>query len=295
MHPPSNIVRIFCETENDWVMVESDDIPTVCPNDENHTVNTSSGSIYGPILHENKSVKIQEENVNTYGTFERISVKMETDPNSTSVTLFYKEHPITALIMTFTTDSTHEGDVLNLIVGENTPIGVLSQSTLIPSAWSSQNYLKGDKVMYTHPIFGSKVYTCIQDTISNEIPTNTTYWKRGYELKVSKTVLDYSPGMYIKLTDGVNTDDMGSFLDMDVLYRKIYVELPPTHSFISGNVVMAEARKIINYELGKPQTHIMGQGKIGGSYVKENTISRIYYKNNSGVAKKLIGYLEYLR
>ena len=78
-----------------------------------------------------------------------------------------------------------------MTVGANTPIGVLTSNVTPATAWTSQNYTVGQTVTYANPnpIFGTQVYTCILNTVANDLPSVTTYWQPGFALAVSPTVI----------------------------------------------------------------------------------------------------------
>jgi hypothetical protein len=122
-----------------------------------------------------------------------------------------------------------------MTVGANTTVGTLSANSgnSAPS-WSSGNYVVGNKVMYTlSSTHGSRVYTCILNTTSNQPPSDKTYWRLGYELSVSSTVIKTSNiGYYMTLTDGTTTQDVGR-----ILYKTestIFVETVPSKNFLAS-------------------------------------------------------------
>lgn len=95
--------------------------------------------------------------------------------------------------MKLMTDDTASIDQIDMTVGAGTVVGtLLSNSGDNPSAWSSGNYIVGAKVTYTvSSVYGQRVYTCIQNTTSNQNPSDKSYWRHGYELSVNSTVIQY--------------------------------------------------------------------------------------------------------
>jgi hypothetical protein len=181
-------------------------------------------------------------------------------------------------------------------VGENTPVGIITQSITPANLWTDTNYNIGDKVIYNHPVFGERIYTCIQNTINNEIPTNQNFWRHGFELSVSSTVTENtSTGYYIKITNGTNTDDLKRVISINILENKIYVEGNSTNNFSIGSFVLQSVYLLKDFPIGNIGEYSLGLSKIGGSHVPPDTIVRIYYTNLSDTEDKYFnGRLEYL-
>lgn len=288
--------RIYCETEQKYVFVildQNDPVPTKCPNNTTDIVNNNSIAIVDTI--QEQEVIIKEENGKTGGTFGTIACNIDATASTTSTITLSWPYPISALCTYYVSTEENKKDLLTLSVGENTQIGSIIESILPATSWSSRNYTIGQKVMYTHPVFGLRVYTCISNTSNNEIPTNINFWKHGFALNVSSTVLaNTSTGYYIKISGGGNTDDVGRVISIDKENQKIYVETNITHSFSPMAYILQSIYLLKDYTIGNPSDYAIGLSKIGGAYIPADTIVKISYQNLTGTDKFFNGRLEYL-
>ena len=101
----------------------------------------------------------------------------------------------------------------------------------------------------------------------------------------------------IKITDGTNTNDLGIVLGKNVVAKTITVKTTTTNTFLASSPTYIKKTHyfIKTYEIGPPWEYIIGDSKIGASYIPANTIVRLKYINNSALAKKFIAKMEYLR
>jgi hypothetical protein len=114
-------------------------------------------------------------------------------------------------------------------------------------------------------------------------------------INVSDTVLEFIyVGYKIKITDGVNTDDMGYVIGVNKVNKTILVQNPAVNSFNTGAFIQNTVYYVENYEIGPPWEYVIGESKIGASKVPKNTVVRLKYTNNTVSSKKLIIKLEYL-
>ena len=288
--------RIRCTTDSVYEFVWGENPPTKCPTNTAHTVDLNSITITDKI--EIDEVVIKEENVPTGGNFQAMTLSLDIPANSTAYKPVHWPFNVTAFGVNFITNAAHKGDIIELYAGKNTTVGIILSSQAPISAWASGNYVAGDKVLYTHLVFGDRIYTCILDTVSNEEPTNTTYWRHGNALLVSSTVIDYVLiGYYIRLTDGVNADDVGRVISIDAESSIIYVENNLTNSYspASPTYVQQTVYFIKDYEVGEDWERNIGEMKIGGSHIPADTFIEMSYKNNSvSDAKYIVGHVEYL-
>lgn len=290
--------RIHCSTDNKdeyWVLSEDESAPTTCPTDTAHTVIASSVSIVEII--EKNLVEINEEKGVTGGSFGIYSKKMTCPTDTTTSITEWWPYPITALNINFITNSAHINDELTLLVGENTNVGGLTSNVAPAVAWVSQNYTVGQIVTHTHSTLGSRSYTCIQNTVSSENPENNNYWKHGFELSVTSTVIENtSTGYFINLYDGTNTNDMQRVISVDKTNSKIYVETNLTNSFNYSTTYIRQTIYLMrDLVIGEPGAYNFGYSKIKGSYIPADVIIKISYKNKSITdAKTITGRIEYI-
>lgn len=116
-----------CSTENAEKNVwrrDDEPVPTKCPDDTSHTINTSTLRITDKVSKE--VVKIQEETVPTGGNFKCRSESIDILPNETKIVDRTFPFNISALAIEFNSDADNQGDNLELIVGPNTIIGAIT-------------------------------------------------------------------------------------------------------------------------------------------------------------------------
>jgi hypothetical protein len=119
--------RIECVTDSKDEHVwrdETQPVPTLCPTNSDHTV----GLIVkvDQLLH--SSITIKEESVPTGGYFQATSIclhNINAGPSVvTSKTVSY-DIPVSGLAFSFITESNQKGDVINVIIGKDTTVGIL--------------------------------------------------------------------------------------------------------------------------------------------------------------------------
>jgi len=114
---------------------------------------------------------------------------------------------------------------------------------------------------------------------------------------VTQTVVDnIMLGYHVGLTDGPNSSYCGRVIGVDKANNKILFETASDKAYspLSPTYVTMTVHVVDNYYLGPSQRYVIGEGKIGGSYVPANTIVRVIYRNRSAQSKCLSAQLEYL-
>lgn len=291
--------RVRCLTDNrdeTWILSENDAKPTTCPVNSTHEIDDMQTTIVRTI-DENK-VQIQEETTPTGGHFAAITLRLLAKPNSTTFEHVYWPFPISALGVDFITADNQKGDCLSIAIGKGFITGAIMTPVIPASSWTLQNYTKGSTVTFSHHFYGERVYTCIQNTVNFENPTNKSFWMSGFELDVTQTVLKYGAiGFYIKLFDGINENDLGRILSFNEEHSKIWVEKNPTNIFspLSPTYVKQTVYMIKDYLIyGSSSQHNIGQSKIGGSYIPADVVITAEYLNHSDEEKLFVGRLEFL-
>ena len=291
--------QVKCTTEDTlkyWILDEDAAEPTTCPDNTAHSIDPTFTDIVQVIS--DSIVTIKEESTVTDGDFFTQTMKINATKNTTTSVNISWPFNVSVLSVAFITDSTHAGDSIDVAIGEDTIIGYITANVTPASAWTSQNYTAGQTVTYTHPIFGSRVYTCILDTVSNDLPSDTTYWRHGFVVNVSPTVIEnVANGNYIKLFDGVNQDSLGRVIYHDDSNYKIYLETNPTNSFsaVSPTYVQITVYMFKDFEFGVAGHRQIGSSKIGGAHIPADTVIKIYYTNQSTTDDKtFVGRIEFL-
>lgn len=115
---------------------------------------------------------------------------------------------------------------------------------------------------------------------------------------VNQTVIDFlCVGYKMKLTDGVNTNDVGTVGAIDTTTKVVTFTTPTTNSFspLTPTYVQMSIYLVENMKIGPPGRYDIGQGKIGGSFIPPTIVSRVSYTNLSATdTKKFYCYIEYL-
>lgn len=203
-----------------------------------------------------------EPNKRVGGRFQTRSLLLdipEGDPNDVSVHDFSFPIPVSILAAQALIDSQHVGDYLDFIVAPDTIIGVLTEDT----------------------------------TASDNV------------IRVSQTVIDnVFIGAYLKLFNGSVANELGRVIDIGyddgygsgVESDLIHVETATTDAFLAASptYVMMSVKMVEVLEMTSVGRIVIGESKIGSSYVPAGTLLRLNYTNKSGAAKKLGVVLEYL-
>jgi hypothetical protein len=103
-------------------------------------------------------------------------------------------------------------------------------------------------------------------------------------------------GYYITLYDGVNTNNLGRIIGIDLVNNILTVETATANAFAAATptYVQISIRPIDTFEFGPPMSYVFGVKKIGGSYLPANTVVNVNYLNNSDTQKTLVIGYEYL-
>jgi hypothetical protein len=102
-------------------------------------------------------------------------------------------------------------------------------------------------------------------------------------INVSSTVTDnIDVGFIVTLFDGTNTSVCGKCTAKDAGAGTITVETAPGQAFLAATptYVQMTVYMMRNFEIGPPGRYIIGESKIGGSFVPAGTTIRVEYVNN---------------
>ncbi len=293
-----NKYRVRCLADNIdefWLLPEDDPIPTTCPTNTAHEIDNTQTTIVDTI--EDNQVTIKEESIPTGGNFAAQTINIDAPKNSIASKHLCWPFPISALTVQFVSVEKNRGDCISLAIGQDTPVGAILTPIIPAIDWTPKNYKAGDNALFIHPVHGQRVYTCVEDTVNNENPTDISYWTHGFLINVTPTVVkNVKRGYYIALTDGTNYNDLGRLICLDAVNGKIRVEKNPTNIFspLSPTYVLQSIYMVRDYELSAPWEHDIGNSKIGGSYIPADVMITIYYQNHSDEDKHFVGRVEYL-
>lgn len=207
-----NYYRVYCTTEADYFYVWSETVPTVCPNNALHPINTNLTTILNTI----STTKITaEENSDGYFTTEHVTMNI---PSGTPGDI--TEHDVTwpmdvllwKTLITPTSDMI--GDVVTVVAAPETTVGVITATvnigvtTINVNSTVTDNVNRGFLITLDDTVNKDVLGRCtavdaIGGTISFETPTTFSF-AAGTPVKISIYVLKD-----IYLTD-TNTIDIGS-------------------------------------------------------------------------------------
>lgn len=168
-----NNYRLYCNTENKFVTVWSPNKPTVCPNNIQDQIDTTSITIIDSI--NSNAVNIIQYSDGIQGLYRVQSRSMFIPARQTiSEDVSYKI-PISILSMSFTTTRQNTGDLINCYVSPNTTIGGITS-----------NINNGDTVIHVSP-------------------TVVTNIKRGYQVTITDGITILNMGECISINSNNNT------------------------------------------------------------------------------------------
>ena len=178
----------------------------------------------------------------------------------------------------------YEVDVADTDTTKTLNISFPHPVSLLAAEWNNKAAFDGDSIQMAIP------YTTIGAIGANVSSSDTV-------ITVSSTVIDNMRiGGWVKITDGVNADDLGRCLSIDETNSQITVETAATQAFsaASPTYVQMQVRMLPKSPLDGVGRVQLGESKIGGSYIPPNTTFEIIYYNDTGTAKKLRFMMEYL-
>lgn len=180
--------RVYCNTEDKYEYIWNDILPTICPSNVAHTIDTNTISIIDTL--ETNSVNIIQESIITGGNYRTEGKKIVIQANSTTTQEYSWQYNISALTITFYTGN-NENDILNCFVAPNTVIGALTNDVVISDTVLNVNSTVIDniKVGYQIVINNEFIGECIEiNKINNTITSNNAVTQ------------NYNTGTYIQMT-----------------------------------------------------------------------------------------------
>lgn len=317
--------RIYCNTETSYVYTWDSKKPTVCPNDATHSINTSTITITNKI-EESKTV-IEEETPGgtpTGGRFRCDGLNIITQPNTTGIRDFSWAYPISVMTLRFNTDEAHRGDIINgyvipcsfktYTVNDISPglstiavedvSGVSVGMCIMVSDTENTEYLGkvvskdsgGNTITTQHATtlsFNGHAYVSYVSPIgivTSEVSTGQNV------LPCNSTVIQNAkPGMVLCIQSASNEEFLGEVFEVDDVNNTVTIQNDPNNTYPAGSYLYLRIRVVKNYKLTSPMFHVIGEGKIGGSYISSLYVMRIEYTNTDDtVAKDFSWYVELL-
>jgi hypothetical protein len=316
--------KIHCDTDNKNVYIWSKDKPTKCPENRSHTI-SSTTIVDKKILDMTELLEEFPSGEPTGGRFRCDGFNLSISGNSTAIRDFSWAYPISGLTIRFNTDEIHRGDIIN---GYSIPTAFLGHtnnditigSTVIPvkSEYIS-NFTVGMEIVIsdtqnTETLGKLTSIDTNNNTITVQNATTLFLYKNAYishhtpigaltqTLNAGDNWITCTPtvislvqkGMILFVSDGTNKEKLGEVFEIDISNNKIMFQDSPINNYSAGSYIYPQVQVIKNYTLAAPNIHIIGEGKIGGSYISKLYLMRIEYKNNSSDSKNFSWYSEIL-
>ena len=115
--------RLFCNTESAYQYIWSNSLPSVCPNNNTHTIDINTVSIVDSVS--SAAVEVVQQS-GTGGNYTCQSFCFDIPANSTVTEQYSWPYPISVSTMHFTSDITQIGDLVSGVISPHTVIGTLA-------------------------------------------------------------------------------------------------------------------------------------------------------------------------
>lgn len=311
--------KIYCDTEQTDVYGYLDSIvyPETCFNNLTHIISKRPIEI-DRITNNTQQTNIIEEyktDEPTDGRFRCDGFEISATNNTTTKKDFSWPYPIVALILRFSTEETHRGDYINCYGKPTTYLNNLSSdissNTAILPVVSTTPFSVGMSVVITDSVNTESLgrITSINtqnSTITLPIATQFAYYKNAYisyfnpigivtasviagDVKItcnSTVIQNVKKGMVLYINNSVTEERLGEIFEIDELNSTVTIQNSPDNNYQIGSYLTVRLHMIKNYRIGSPTEHLIGSGKIGGSYIKKFHIISIEYTNNSANTTK---------
>lgn len=124
--------------------------------------------------------------------------------------------------------------------------------------------------------------------VTADVTTSTTV------IDVNQTVVDnMEVGYFVKITDGVNADDLGRCLLVDMENNQITVENAPSNAYLAStpSYIQMDVDMVVDLPLGVLDTHHKLEGGFDSAYLSANTDIEIAYFNSDGGSNKILYFV----
>lgn len=142
------------------------------------------------------------------------------------------------------------------------------------------------------------------DEVELQVAPDTTTGAITQAVAVNDTVINVAStvtanaqiGYFVKLDDGTNSDDLGCITAIDATAGTITVSTAAANAFAvaTPSLIKQTIKMVPAMELDGYGRVVLGEAKIGGSYLPANTTLRARYNNVTATAKRFRFVMEYL-
>lgn len=299
--------RIYCNTESCYVdgyLSRDDGVPTVCFNNNTHTIDTSKTDLL--------------ESIDNNFTPCVVKWKVHCDTEGIDVNGYLNDAYGTPT-KCFNNDTHTISTTTKLEIIKNPKVQVIEETVPLQGRYRAES-LKVDNIQPHSTKIFDKIWnidiaplsvnmmvtekhkgdTFIVDTVPDKIIGVITQGITGgitSVLHVNQTVMDHVQINFLcSITDGVHVEDLGTVLDVDYKNKTVTVENIPTYNYsaASPTYFRITVRFLGPHEMGDPGILKLGESKIGASHIPKGEIARLTYTNNSNIPKDFYVLLEYL-
>lgn len=170
--------RIYCTTEQGYTYTWSDVLPTTCPNNNQHSIDSATITIIDTVS--TNAVQIIQESTPTGGHYRAESKKITVSANSTQYFDYSWPYQLSVLTVKMYTSPENENDIVNSFIAPYTVIGVLTDSAaeddtiLHVNSTVTDNIQKGYRVYLFNGVTSTPVGECITiDKVAGTITLDT--------------------------------------------------------------------------------------------------------------------------
>lgn len=280
--------RFYCNTEAANVTVWSQTSPTVCPNNNTHSVDLT-----GLVVLQTVTGSTSTKTVNNYKIYCETEATYVYGWSPTTPTTCYNDNAHTVNLGSVQMIDGISQNAIRIVEDEvsvarnisNDAISLVVPSNSTGTATYTFKFLTS---FYSYRFGLSDLHTGDELTIA--INPNITLGLIGADITSGATsfigpaplIAAGSVGYTITLTDGTNTDYMGVIRSINKATGVVVMDIPTTHSFLAANTLVKMTYYVMkSAPLVGHGVFTFGEDIIGGNPVPVNTVVVVTYKNNT--------------
>jgi hypothetical protein len=282
---------IYCNTEGNSVSGWGTTPPTVCYNNNTHSVDTGQVSTIETVI-----------NVNAGSTTTVKKYKIYCNTENSFVEGWGESSPSTCY-----NDSTHSinlNSVQEIDTVNNSQVKIIEDGVKVSrnvkvvhiefeNVEANQSQTKIYTFRYITSMYSYKFATDDTnkgDSITIAIDPNSPMGLITQDITTGDTVISAplplvlygSAGFNVNISDGVNSDDLGEIISIDKVNNTIEVENPAQHDYSAiDTTAYMTYYNMRNMKIGPPQMYAFGEDIIGGASVPVGTNVHFTYTNNA--------------
>jgi hypothetical protein len=287
--------KIYCTTEAKFVTGWGTAAPTVCYNNNTHSVDVGQVSSLETVINVNAN---STSTVQKYKIYCATEAKYVEGWGSTEPTTCYNNTTHTVNLSSVQTLETVNNSQVKVIedgaaIARNVKIVSINFENVAAGETQTKTYtFRIVTSMYSYKFATDD--TNKGDEITIAIKPNTVLGLITANITAGNTVI-YAPaaiflygwpGFNVYASDGTNLDDLGEIISLDSVAGTMTVQTAAVHNFSSTNtVIMMTYFNMKSMKIGPPQMYAFGEDVIGGAAVPVGTVVHFSYKNNQAISE----------